>query len=177
MQKLIIGSLVGGILLFFWQFLSWGVLDLHRPTSQHTVNQDSILTCLAKNIEPGFYFIPNTPPGVSSEEQQKFMESQAGKPWAQVYYHKSFNTSMSGNMIRGLLVNIVTIFLLCWILLQCKERNLKDTVLLSLSIGLIGYLTGTYTNSIWFEFPTMADLIDTVVGFGLVGLWLGYYLK
>ena len=103
--------------------------DLHRPTSQHTVNQDSILTCLAKNIEPGFYFIPNTPPGVSSEEQQKFMESQAGKPWAQVYYHKSFNTSMSGNMIRGLLVNIVTIFLLCWILLQCKERNLKDTVL------------------------------------------------
>ncbi|MBK8852594.1 MAG: hypothetical protein IPN10_00445 [Saprospiraceae bacterium] len=38
------------------------------------------------------------------------MESQAGKPWAQVYYHKSFNTSMSGNMIRGLLVNIVTIF-------------------------------------------------------------------
>lgn len=176
MQKLIIGSLVGGILLFLAVFIMGCIGSTQAYVSTYCQSRQ-YPDLSGKNIEPGFYFIPNTPPGVSSEEQQKFMESQAGKPWAQVYYHKSFNTSMSGNMIRGLLVNIVTIFLLCWILLQCKERNLKDTVLLSFSIGLIGYLTGTYTNSIWFEFPTMADLIDTVVGFGLVGLWLGYYLK
>jgi hypothetical protein len=177
MNKLIIGSLAGGILLFMWQFLSWAALNLHADTSQYTPKQDTILSFLETQLEPGFYFLPNTPPGTSSEEKQALMKSAEGKPWAQIYYHASMKTSMGMNMARGFLVDVIITLLLCWILLQVKDRNFKDTVLISLSIGLIGYLAGVYSSAIWFENPTVMDLVDAIVGFGLVGAWLGYYLK
>jgi hypothetical protein len=177
MKQFIIASLVGGIILFFWQFLSWTALDLHRVTSEYTSSQESVLKCLSENIQPGFYYLPTTPKGTSQEDNAKFMTSVQGQPWAQIYYHKSFNPDMTQNMIRGVLVNIVTMLLLCWIIVQCRERKFKDTLLISLTVGLIGYLTGTYSNAIWFEYPTMPDLIDALAGFGLVGVWLGWYLK
>lgn len=178
MNKLIVASLVGGILLFVWQFLSWSVINLHADTTSHTPKQDTILAFLeSQQLEPGFYFLPTTPKGTSQEEQQSYMESAAGKPWAQLYYHGSMNTNMSMNMIRGLLTDVVIVLLLCWILLQIKERSLKDTVLLSLAIGLIGYLSGVYGSAIWFENPTLMDLIDAIISFSLLGVWLGFYLK
>ncbi|MFZ1702809.1 MAG: hypothetical protein WAT79_00605 [Saprospiraceae bacterium] len=177
MKKLIIGALVGAIILFIWQFMSWAALNLHGNSTQYTSKQDTILSFLSTQLEPGFYFLPTTAPEASTEDHNKFVESASGKPWAQVYYHASFETSMSGNMIRGFVTDIVIVFLLCWLLLQVKVRSFKDTLLITIAIGLIGYLAGTYSDHIWFETPSMAHLIDAIVGFGLVGSWLGWYLK
>ncbi len=30
MKKMIVGALVGGLILFVWQFLTWGALNLHE---------------------------------------------------------------------------------------------------------------------------------------------------
>jgi predicted cobalt transporter CbtA len=46
MKKLIIGGLVGGILLFLWQTLSWTVLNLHAKEYQQAPAQDSVLNFL-----------------------------------------------------------------------------------------------------------------------------------
>lgn len=178
MQKLVIASLVGGVILFTWQFLSWSLLNLHADTNSYTPKQDSILAFLEEQqLEPGFYFLPTTPKGTSPEDQQKYMAEAAGKPWAQLYYHESMNTSMARNMIRGFLTDVVIVLLLSWILLQIRERSLKDTILLSLAVGLIGYLACLYQPSIWFESPTLMHLIDSLISFGLLGIWLGYYFK
>jgi len=178
MNKLIIGALVGGIILFFWQFLSWTVLNLHAGNQQYTAKQDSVLAYLSTQFdEDGFYFMPNVPPGTSPEESQAAMEKGMGKPWAQVYYHKSMNTNMTSNMIRGLLTDIIAVLLLCWVLLHYKDNSFKHSILVCLSIGIIGWLVNNYTTSIWYELPAMPDLIDSIVGFGLVGVWLGWYLN
>ena len=59
MKKTIIGTLVGGIILFMWQFLSWTALDLHRSAQNYSPKQDTILSYLSANLEKeGGYFLP-----------------------------------------------------------------------------------------------------------------------
>ena len=85
MKKMIIGAIVGGIILFAWQFLTWGVLNLHEAQQQYTPKQDSVLAYLGTQFsEDGAYFMPNYAPGTSRDEIEKQMKAMEGKPWAQV---------------------------------------------------------------------------------------------
>lgn len=177
MKKLLVASIVGGIIIFFWQFLSWTLLNLHRPMQQYTPNQDKIMEFLEQNLEEGFYYLPGTPDGASQEEQQKLMESSMGKPWAQIYYHKSMDASMGMSMARGAVADILAVLLLTWMLLKMGNASFQTIFLSSVAVGLIGYIIGDYTQSVWFQVKTIPDLIDAIVQWGLVGLWLGWWLR
>lgn len=177
MKKLLVASIVGGLIIFFWQFLSWTLLNLHRPMQQYTPNQDKIMEFLEQNLEEGFYYLPGTPDGASQEEQQKLMESSMGKPWAQIYYHKSMDASMGMSMARGAVADILAVLLLTWMLLKMGNASFQTIFLSSVAVGLIGYIIGDYTQSVWFQVKTIPDLIDAIVQWGLVGLWLGWWLR
>ncbi len=177
MKKTLIGAIVGGLILFIWQFLSWAALNLHASEQAYTPNQDAIMKVLDENLEPGQYFLPTVSPGTSAEAAQEHMTNQAGKPWAQVFYHKSYNANMGMNMTRGVLVDIIAIWMLCWIILKMGSPNMQTIVLTSVFVGLIGFISETYTNSIWFENHVVTSMIDAVVSYGLVGVWLGWWLR
>ncbi len=176
MKKQLIASLVGGIILFVWQFLSWSMLNIHGSEMAYTANQDKILENLMQNLEEGSYFLPNLPPGSSSAEEQAYMQNSAGKPWAIVSYHKAMNMSMGMNMFRAFAVDLVAAFLLTWLLLKFANLDLKTALLSSLAVGGISYLTIPYLNSIWFESNSIGYLIDAAAQWGLVGVWLGWWL-
>lgn len=174
MKKLIIGALVGGIVLFFWQFLSWNFL--HNSQMKYTANQNEILELLEGKLEPGQYMIPRAPESASQEEAQEMGNNHIGKPWMQISYHQNFQMSMGMNMLRGLVIDFVSVFLLCWIFGRFREVDMKSTILSSIAVGLIGYFTISYLNSIWFETDSLPDLIDAIVPWALVGAWLGWWL-
>ena len=177
-SKMLIGAVVGGLIVFIWQFLSWALINFHKGEQKYTPNQDTILQVLSTQLgEEGTYFLPNTPPGTSSEDQQKAMESQMGKPWAQISYHKSMSTDMGMNMFRGYLTDVVAVLLLIWLLMKIPTLNMQTDVLSCIVVGVIGYLTTEYTNSIWFEKNTLPDLLDAVVSWTLCGAWLGFWLR
>jgi hypothetical protein len=178
MSKSIIAALVGGLILFIWQFMSWGMLNLHSGEMLHTEHQDEILALLASNnVQEGDYFLPNAPNGASGEENQAVMQENIGKPWATISYHKSLNNNMPMNMARSFLINFLAAFLLFWLLSKIPNIDFKTALLSSLAVGIIGYLINTYINSIWFEGDTVMALIDAIVSWGLVGAWFGYYLN
>lgn len=178
MKKTIIASLVGGIIIFFVQFLFWAALNLHAKEQLYTPNQDAILKSLEENLpEEGQYFIPNLPPNSSSEEYEAHMAEVTGKPWAQVFYHKANNTSMPMNMARGLLVDIVAAWLLVWVLMKMGNASMQTMLFSSLAIGLMGYITGIYATSIWFETHAIASLLESIASWGLCGIWMGWYLR
>jgi hypothetical protein len=173
MKKIIIAAVVGGLILLIWQTLSWTVLNIHGDMQTYTPNQDKVLDFLGENLEEGFYYLPNVAPG----EEPGTMEEIMGKPWAQVFYHKAYDANMGVNMLRGLLVNILAVALLTWFLLKMDYPSTQTIILSCLAIGLIGYLTITYTYAICFQTNTIGDLIDAVVSWLLVGCWLSFWLR
>ncbi len=176
MSKLLIGSLVGGLILFIWQFLSWGMLNLHGSTLQYTADQDKILNVLA-DLPEGEYFLPTVPPGSSAEEFQAQRDAMSGKPWAQVSYHKAYDVSFGSNLLRGFIVDFLAVLLLCFVLSKIERLDFKTALFCSLAVGLIGYLSDNYVSQIWFENNSMPELLDAIVQWGLCGLWLGFFMS
>ena len=178
MKKSFIASIVGGIIIFFWQFLSNAALDLHRPATQDTPQQDSIMAFLSTHLKEGRYFLPNTPDNATSTEKQKLMEDSGGKPWAIIDYKEKMSTNMGMNMLRGLLTDIIMVWLLCWILLKGRFESFSTIVTTSVVIGFMSFLYFPYANFVWYETPGIyVDLLDSIAGWALCGIWLGYYLK
>jgi hypothetical protein len=178
MKKRLIAALVGGLIIFFWQFLSNAALDLHRPAQQYTANQDSILNYLSTHLKEGKYFLPTFPAGASSEEMQQSMEKSMGKPWAIIDYKESMTTNMGMNMTRGLIIDIIMVWLFISILSRGKINTLGGMLYTSLVIGVLNFLFFPYTNFIWYESPGIyIEMLDAIAAWGLCGLWLGFFLR
>ena len=179
MKKLVIASLVGGIILFLWQTLSWTVLNLHHASQEYTPQQDSIMRFLNRQFsEEGAYLLPGYPKGTSYEEMQKSMPERAGKPWMQIQYHKALNVDMAGNIIKGLINDIIIAGLLCWILMKMKDVGFGKIFIACLLIGIMVFLNSPFTVHIWYPKADIgAHLEDALISWGLCGIWLGWYLK
>jgi hypothetical protein len=178
MKKLLVAAIVGGIIIFLWQFLSFAALDLHRVAQQYTPKQDTIMNTLRSNLAEGRYFIPTVPENASTEEETKLMNEMEGKDWAVIDYHTKWETNMASNMTRGLLVNIIVVYLLGWILTRSGPLSFSTIFLASVFVGLIAFFNLSYTNYIWYKTPGVwMDLMDALVAWGLTGVWLGWYLN
>ena len=115
MKKAIIGSIVGALIIFIWQFLSFALINFHKPAQQYTEKQDAIMSFLeSQQLKDGGYFMPNVPSTASYDEGEVVMKKYDGKPWARIEYHNVAENSMNAmiiNMVRVLLVNIVIVLL------------------------------------------------------------------
>lgn len=181
MKKTIVGAIVGGIIIFIWQFLTWGLLNLHESQQKYTPKQDSVLNYLSTQFtEDGAYMMPTFAPGTPREEMEKQMKAMEGKPWAQVVYHKKMDgmDKMYMNMGRSLVVDIFIIWLLCWLLAKIPSPSFSTIFLGTLGTGIIVFLNAPYTLHIWYgSFDLMAHFTDALVSWGVTGLWLGWWLR
>ena len=80
-------------------------------------------------------------------------------------------------MIRGFLLDLFSAFLLVWVLMKFRENDFMTSVFTSLAIGTIGYLTIPYLHQVWMETDSTGYLVDTIAQWGLVGVWLGWWLN
>ena len=177
-SKGLVGAIVGGAILFVWQFLSWGVINIHSVNQKYTPKQDSILQFLSQNLEgDGAYFLPGLPADASNEDHQKLRESSNGKPWATIAYHKSMDIGMGMNMARSFIINVLLLAIIIWILLKEKDASFMSILTTCLGVGLISYFSTHYAESIWFKTNTIPNLIDAIVSWTLLGSWLGFWLR
>ncbi len=181
MKKAIIGALVGGIIIFIWQFLSWAMLNLHEPQQRYTAKQDSVMAYLNTQFsEDAAYMMPTMPKGTPREEMEKKMKVMEGKPYAMLVYHKSMPgmDTMPMNMARGLAVDFVMVWLLCWLLGKINVPSFSTIFFGSLFTGIIVFLNSAYTMHIWYgSFDLWMHLTDALISWGVTGLWLGWWLR
>jgi hypothetical protein len=179
MNKTLIGAIVGGIIIFIWQFLSFALVNFHKPAQNYTPKQDAIMTALnSQNLEEGGYIMPGVPEGTSMDDHEKMMKDMEGKPWATVQYHKSYENDMIMNMIRGLLVDIVLVYLFCWLVGRMGMPTAGTIITSAIFTGLIVFFNAPYTGHIWYKtFDIWAHFMDAIVSWGLTGLWLSWWLR
>ena len=176
MKNQLIATIVAGVILFLWQFLSWSMLNVHGSEMQYTEKQDAVIEFLAQNLEPGGYMLPQPVPGSGEAGTQAYVEKYTGKPWAIISLHPSMDMSMGMNLFRAFAVDLAAAFLLIWLLGQFRNLTFQTALLGSLAVGGIAYLTIPYLNSIWFETNSWGYLVDLVAQWGLVGVWLGWFM-
>jgi len=178
MKKYLIGSIVGGIIIFLWQGISWMGIGLHNNSMKYTPAQDNIMSVLSANIkEDGAYMIPSA---ATAKERQDMMKSMEGKPWASVIYHSSMSGDMTMRFIRGFLVNFFLVISLIYMLTRGGTPILRRVVSGSVAFGLAAWLWTFYMGHIWADLPwhmITADLIDSIVAWALCGIWLGWWLN
>lgn len=171
MKHKLLFSLIGAIVIFAWQFLSYAMPNFHKSASAYTPAQDSIIKMLEEQgLAEGMYLLGQPDPSLSRAEQQAAMEKLENMPWAVINFHKVNSMSMAMPMIRGLLVCFVISFLLFWLFLQQKNPTLTNRLLLALAVGIIGFFFVPYTNFIWYKAPDIfAHFADGIVPWLILG--------
>jgi hypothetical protein len=171
MKKFILPSILIGVILFFWQFVSFAAANLHHGSQQYTAKQDTIIKFMSSlNLPDGKYMIPIPAPELKPEEKQKIHSQNDGKPWMSVSYYSKMDVDMSKPLIRGLLSDIVAGFFLMFILNAIGSVSLMKSIFHAVAIGIFGFIFIPYTNHVWYPaFDIPAYLIDAIVPYSLIG--------
>lgn len=174
MKRLLIFALVGGVTLWFWQFLSYAIVNLHEPASRYTPMQDEILAALAPfALEPGQYYLGQPSPEEVASGGWDAAKYQ-GKPWAVLHWEPVKDSSMVMPIVRSILICILTAGLFYALVRRLRSPSPLNGLTAGVGVGLIGYFFIPYSDFIWYETPgIVAHLIDAVVPWSLVGLLAG----
>jgi hypothetical protein len=179
MKKIIIGSIVGGILLFAWLSLSWMVFGFHDKAYRYTPAQDSLVNIISADLqEEGQYVMPNVPPNALHKEMEDMMSKNDGKPWVVINYHKAHSYDMVMPMIRGFLICLVSVWLCCLVIARLDKKSFNRILAAALIFGAICFLYKSYMGHNWMDTSwdiLTGELIDDIAGWGLAGTWLGWW--
>lgn len=188
MKKIIIGSLVGGLILFIWGFLSWVVLPVHFQSFHYTPAQDSIMKSLADaNLESGTYFIPyidNREGGFYDPkfqaEMKKHHDTMMGKPMATINYIKAGMHDDPMTMGMGFILNLFSAFCAALLLAaaSAKTNSFFSRWWLVMLIAVILCTSGPLLDWNWMGMPwhyIKGIIFDNMIGWGLCGVWLAWY--
>ncbi|MES2680858.1 MAG: hypothetical protein V4635_13280 [Bacteroidota bacterium] len=185
MKKNIIATIIGTIILFGWQALSWMALPVHNDTMKYSAGQQEVMTALQKNLPAsGTYYLPGADPAVklSSEEMESFYKAQIGKPWALVFYNTSFEGMSPSNMINGILLNLLSVVLVIALLhmSKAKEKQFAAIFGLVMILPVFVILQSVLQNANWWSFPwhfIKGTIVDLIFGWLLCGLYLSWHFR
>jgi hypothetical protein len=189
MTRAIIATLVGAVILYGWNALSWTVLPVHFHSFKYSPEQEEILQTLDEKLpESGTYIMPtadNRDVGYYDEEyqeeMQEIMKENEGSGALLFYYEDGLGEEVS-SFITGFLFFLLSAFIAV-ILLSVARPNLNSffqrwwfVMLVPLLVALLGPLSDwNWLGFHWHYIKCM--LLDLGVSWGLCGLWLAYYLK
>ena len=182
MNRIILGGLLGGILLFLWEGLAHEVLPLGEAGIKGFSNQAVVLASLKENVkESGFYIFPwmEETPGMTSDQKKQAMQAamEKGKqgPTGLMMIHPqgrdySMPKLLGAQFVFDLAAMLLAAFLVSW----CGVlKSYGSRLFFVTALGLFPVLSAHLPQWNWYGFPgayTSAQAVMDVVGFLLGGL-------
>lgn len=179
MFKILLASLLGGIIFFIWNSISWMTLPWHTQTIYKVKDENVVQAILQENTDKsGIYILPDQ---YQQADKNKNIENSAtpamqNQPFAFISYNsgdrdQNMNRSMLIALINGTIASlIITLLLSCTTGLNYLARVFFITL-----IGLVSGLLGHVPNWIWWQFDTNYTLVmvaDLIIGWTLAGLFI-----
>ena len=179
MKKHLLYTLIGGTILFFWQFLSHAALNLHADAQQYTPVQSEILDAIAAaGLEPGQYMLGQPGPTETMEEWESAMDALEGKHWGLLNYQTVDHSDMIMPLIRGYLIAFIVAALFFWLVSNLKAVDVKKGLLVGVAVGMISYFLEPYSDFIWYKTPgIVAHLMDGIIPWAVLGALAGKMAK
>lgn len=170
MKKNLLLSVVAGIVLFVWGFVSWAVLPWHSMVANKFTNEASVSKILKENSpRQGVYYLP-------------FSEKDHGPNQVGAFVNvlpQGTEMNMGRQMATGLVTQIVSAFLVLALLMRAGDLTFQGRVGFLALVGLvIGFVShAPYWN--WFGFPApyvLVIILDTTIGWTLAGLAVARFM-
>ena len=98
MKNPIIYTLVGGLVLFVWQFLSYAAINLHGEAQAYTPKDQEILAFLETiELEHGMYALGAPSPEERNDPalQEAYLERTEGQSWGVLNYQPNWTNNLS----------------------------------------------------------------------------------
>jgi hypothetical protein len=186
--RIILAGIVGGIVMFIWNFVAHDLLPLGEIGVHLIPNEDAVTSVLQTNLgdTSGFYVFPSggLTPGATREQKgvaMKKAEEQmaAGAAGVLIYRPKrifNFPKRLGIEFATEVLESLLAVFLLA----QTGIRGFGGKVGFILTAGILAAIATNVPYANWYGFPkpfTLAQMVMMIVGFLLVGIVAALVLK
>lgn len=184
MSKLIIASIVGGIILFVWGWLTWSLIPIHNASISNIDNEEAVVSAMHVNMDKkGVYVFPGIPTSQDQAAMDEYTQKMQQGPIGMIIYDpEGSDPMMPSQMIVGLLLTIISSFFTAWFL--SRSMAAASTYIARVAFcGMLGVfisIVSHLTNWNWMGYPidyTMSWILDSVIGWLLAGLGIAAIVK
>jgi hypothetical protein len=179
--RIILAGIVGGIVMFIWNFVAHDLLPLGEMGVRLIPNEDAVTSVLQTNLgdTSGFYVFPSggLTPGATREQKEAAMKKAeeqmaAGAGGVLIYRPKrifNFPKRLGIEFATEMIESLLAVFLLA----QTRITSFGGKVGFILTAGILAAIATNVPYANWYGFPktfTLAQMIMMVVSFLLVGI-------
>ncbi len=183
MARILIGGVVGGLVIFFWGFVSHMLLSIGEMGMQSVPHEEGLAAAIKADVPaPGLYFVPGRDMSKpqSNEEMQAHMDKVTKGPYGFMVIHPTGrDVSLGKRLPIELGTNVV-----CALLAAILVSQLRPGFIVRVAcVTLVGILASIMTNVPywnWYGFPTeftLAQIIEHSVGWFLAGIVLAAVIR
>ncbi len=183
-KKLVVASLLGGVVLFIWSALSWMVFGFQEANLNHFTDEDAITEAIRSQAPAsGMYILPGYPehrPGASAEEirmaEDIMKERMLQGPHIFASVRLTGTDSLTPFMVRGFIINVISVFLVALMVWKIRTISFVGKVAFTVVFALAASAAIHLQYWNWWSFSTgyiTTSIIDMAIGWFLVGLVLG----
>jgi len=179
--RIILAGIVGGIVMFIWNFVAHDLLPLGEMGVRLIPNEDAVTSVLQTNLgdTSGFYVFPSggLTPGATREQKEAAMKKAeeqmaAGAGGVLIYRPKrifNFPKRLGIEFATEVIESLLAVFLLA----QTGIRGFGGKVGFIFTAGILAAIVTNVPYANWYGFPkdfTLAQMVMTVVGYLLIGI-------
>jgi hypothetical protein len=180
-NKKIVSLIIGSLILFIWNAISWMVLPFHGQSLKSIPEEAIQASTMQQHMpEDGIYHYPGLYGADSPEGIAKIQEKLEQGPRITMMVYKSGSTSFFDptNFVYSLALNFLSVFILLIMVTALKDHSSRNILKHCLLLGLLIGLVSDFSQMNWYQFPfsyTVFNVIDYIVGLGFCGLFFARY--
>lgn len=171
MNRLIFASVLAGIAVFVWGFISHALSPLGEAGLSSLPNEAPIVEAMRANIPAkGLYFFPGVGdhPDLTEDERRALIDRMKAGPNGLLLYDPEGHELITPGQLMIELIDDFIGALLLGILLGYTSLGLAGRVAFGATVGLMTWLAISVSYWNWYGFPATYILAE---GFGQVTAW------
>ncbi|MEO1655625.1 MAG: hypothetical protein AAFU64_18930 [Bacteroidota bacterium] len=180
-KKVIFSLLIGSILLFAWNAVSWMVLPFHTQSLKN-IPPGVISAEIMREAMPasGVYHYPGYPANFEQATMDQVETQLKAGPRITMMAYVNRPTRLFEPATFGIsfFLNVLTVLFTYLLLTRLKSPTFASVFLACMSLAIISALLSDMSLMNWFMFPwgyTLTMVFDKLMSFVLLGLLFGGY--